>query len=132
MSPPPGTDLAAPIGRHLGDSGGLESPPERDRASPQSSRWQKVSAFAGPGWLVAVGYMDPGNWATDIAAGSRYGYLLLCIVVGSSGLAMLLQTLALRLGIASGYDLAQACRVRYSRPVAIGLWAAAEIAIIAC
>src|SRR5512135_1680358 len=76
--------------------------------------WRKLFAFAGPGYLVAVGYMDPGNWATDIAGGARYGYRLLSVVFISNLLAILLQALAARLGIASGQDLAQACRHRYS------------------
>ncbi len=93
--------------------------------------WRKVFAFAGPGYLVAVGYMDPGNWATDIAGGARYGYKLLSVIFISNLLAILLQALAARLGIASGHDLAQACRHRYSPPVTITLWVLAEIAIAA-
>ncbi len=93
--------------------------------------WRKLFAFAGPGYLVAVGYMDPGNWATDIAGGARFGYALLSMVMVSNLMAILLQTLAARLGVASGRDLAQACRDRYSRPVAVGLWVLAEIAIAA-
>jgi manganese transport protein len=93
--------------------------------------WRKLFAFAGPGYLVAVGYMDPGNWATDIAGGARYGYALLCVVFGSNLIAILLQSLAARLGIASGRDLAQACRDRFSRRTTIFLWILAEIAIAA-
>lgn len=93
--------------------------------------WRKMAAFAGPGLMVAVGYMDPGNWATDIAGGARFGYTLLSVVLMSSIFAMLLQHLALRLGIATGLDLAQACRRQYSRPVAMVLWVLAEIAIAA-
>ncbi|MGE5362218.1 MAG: Nramp family divalent metal transporter [Bacteroidales bacterium] len=93
--------------------------------------WRKLFAFAGPGYLVAVGYMDPGNWATDIAGGARFGYALLSMVVLSNFMAILLQTLAARLGVASGRDLAQTCRDRYSRPTAIALWALAEVAIAA-
>ena len=89
-------------------------------------------AFAGPGYLVAVGYMDPGNWATDLAGGARYGYTLLSVIMMSNLMAMLLQALAARLGIASGRDLAQACRDSYSRPVVIVLWVLCEIAIAAC
>ena len=89
-------------------------------------------AFAGPGLLVAVGYMDPGNWATDLAGGSQFGYLLLSVVLISNLMAMLLQHLALKLGIATGQDLAQACRAHYSRPVSIGLWLFCEVAIVAC
>src|SRR6188508_3133959 len=94
--------------------------------------WRKMFAFAGPGYLVAVGYMDPGNWATDLAGGARYGYTLLSVILISNLMAILLQALAVRLGIASGRDLAQACRDSYSRPVAIGLWIICEIAIAAC
>jgi manganese transport protein len=94
--------------------------------------WRKLFAFAGPGYLVAVGYMDPGNWATDLAGGARYGYTLLSVILVSNLMAILLQALAARLGIASGRDLAQACRDHYSRPVTIGLWILCEIAIAAC
>ena len=87
--------------------------------------------FLGPGFLVSVGYMDPGNWATDLAAGSRYGYTLLFVIMLSNLMAGLLQSLALKLGIATGRDLAEACR-GYSRPVSIALWLFAEIAIAAC
>jgi len=94
--------------------------------------WRKLFAFAGPGYLVAVGYMDPGNWATDLAGGARYGYTLLSVIMTSNLMAILLQALAARLGIASGRDLAQACRDSYSRPAVIGLWILCEIAIAAC
>src|SRR6478672_1537486 len=94
--------------------------------------WRKVFAFAGPGYLVAVGYMDPGNWATDLAGGARYGYTLLSVIMLSNFGAILLQALSLRLGIASGRDLAQACRDTYSRPVTFVLWVLCEIAIAAC
>jgi len=92
---------------------------------------QRIARFAGPGLLIAVGYMDPGNWATDIAAGSGYGFDLLFVVVAASLAAILLQSLALRLGMASGLDLAQACRRRYGRLPNIALWLLAEIAILA-
>src|SRR6478736_1437121 len=94
--------------------------------------WKKLLAFAGPGYLVAVGYMDPGNWATDLAGGSKYGYTLLSVIMLSNLMAILLQALAVRLGIASGRDLAQACRDHYSRPTTIVLWLLCEIAIAAC
>jgi manganese transport protein len=94
--------------------------------------WRKLFAFAGPGYLVAVGYMDPGNWATDLAGGARFGYTLLTVIMVSNLMAILLQALAARLGIASGRDLAQACRDHYSRPVTIVLWLLCEIAIAAC
>jgi manganese transport protein len=94
--------------------------------------WRKLFAFAGPGYLVAVGYMDPGNWATDLAGGARFGYTLLSVIMVSNVMAILLQALSARLGIASGRDLAQACRDHYSRPVTIVLWLLCEIAIAAC
>jgi manganese transport protein len=94
--------------------------------------WRKVLAFAGPGYMVAVGYMDPGNWATDLAGGSRFGYTLLSVILLSNLMAILLQALALRLGIATGRDLAQACRDHYSRPVNLVLWLLCEVAIAAC
>ena len=94
--------------------------------------WRKLFAFAGPGYLVAVGYMDPGNWATDLAGGARFGYTLLSVIMISNLMAILLQALAARLGIASGRDLAQACRDSFSRPTTIVLWVLCEIAIAAC
>src|SRR3979409_1225554 len=94
--------------------------------------WRKMFAFAGPGYLVAVGYMDPGNWATDLAGGARYGYTLLSVILISNIMAIVLQALAARLGIASGRALAQACRDSYSKPVTISLWLLCEIAIAAC
>ena len=96
------------------------------------SFWRKLFAFAGPGYLVAVGYMDPGNWATDLAGGARYGYTLLSVIMLSNLMAILLQALSARLGIASGRDLAQACRDHYSRPVTLVLWVLCELAIAAC
>jgi manganese transport protein len=89
-------------------------------------------AFSGPGYLVAVGYMDPGNWATDLAGGSQFGYTLLTVVLISSAIAILLQHLAAKLGIATGRDLAQMCHDTYPKPVRIGLWITAELMIIAC
>jgi manganese transport protein len=94
--------------------------------------WRKLLAFAGPGYLVAVGYMDPGNWATDLAGGARFGYTLLSVILLSNLMAILLQALALKLGLVTGRDLAQACRDHYSRPVSFGLWVLCEIAIAAC
>lgn len=94
--------------------------------------WRKILAFAGPGYLVAVGYMDPGNWATDLAGGSQFGYSLLSVILLSNLMAVLLQGLASKLGIVTGRDLAQACRDHYSRPVSFGLWILCEIAIAAC
>src|SRR5881409_3881069 len=94
--------------------------------------WRKMLAFSGPGYLVAVGYMDPGNWATDLAGGSAFGYTLLSVILLSNLMAILLQSLCARLGIVTGRDLAQACRDHYSKPVTIGLWLLCEIAICAC
>src|SRR6266513_89608 len=94
--------------------------------------WRKMLAFAGPGYLVAVGYMDPGNWATDLAGGSRFGYTLLSVVLVSNLMAILLQGLAAKLGIVTGRDLAQACRDHFSRPTTLGLWVLCEVAIAAC
>lgn len=94
--------------------------------------FRKLLAFAGPGFLVAVGYMDPGNWATDLAAGSKYNYTLLSVIMISNLMAILLQALSLKLGIVTGRDLAQACRDHYSRPVSFGLWVICELAIAAC
>jgi manganese transport protein len=94
--------------------------------------WRKILAFAGPGYLVAVGYMDPGNWATDLAGGSRFGYTLLSVILISNLMAVLLQGLASKLGIVSGRDLAQACRDHFSPRVNVGLWVLCEIAIAAC
>jgi manganese transport protein len=97
-----------------------------------ASFFRKLLAFAGPGFLVAVGYMDPGNWATDLAGGSKYNYSLLTVIMISNLMAILLQALSLKLGIATGRDLAQACRDHYSKPVSFCLWVICEIAIAAC
>ncbi|MFD0698573.1 Nramp family divalent metal transporter [Paenibacillus sp. GCM10027628] len=94
--------------------------------------FRKLLAFVGPGYLVAVGYMDPGNWATDLAGGSQFGYTLLSVILISNLMAILLQALSGRLGIATGRDLAQACRDHYSKPVSFGLWILCELAIAAC
>lgn len=94
--------------------------------------WKKMLVFAGPGYLVAVGYMDPGNWATDLAGGSAFGYTLLSVILISNLMAILLQSLCLKLGIVAGRDLAQACRDHYSAPVSFVLWVLCEIAICAC
>ncbi len=97
-----------------------------------ASPWRKMLAFFGPGLMVAVGYMDPGNWATDLAGGAQFGYALLSVILISNFMAILLQHLSLKLGIVTGRDLAQACRDHYSRPVAFVLWILCEIAIAAC
>ncbi|HEX7939986.1 MAG TPA: Nramp family divalent metal transporter, partial [Gemmatimonadaceae bacterium] len=94
--------------------------------------WKKVLAFAGPGYLVAVGYMDPGNWATDLAGGSAFGYTLLSVILLSNLMAILLQGLAAKLGIVSGRDLAQACRDHYGKTTNVILWLMCEVAIAAC
>src|SRR5437016_5126234 len=96
------------------------------------SFWRKMLAFSGPGYLVAVGYMDPGNWATDLAGGSAFGYSLLSVILISNLMAILLQSLCAKLGIVTGRDLAQACRDHYSRPVSVVLWILCEVAICAC
>src|ERR671923_3023146 len=100
--------------------------------SPNAGFWRKLLAFSGPGYLVAVGYMDPGNWATDLAGGSAFGYTLLSIILLSNLMAILLQTLCARLGIATQRDLAQACRDHFSAPVSFALWILCELAISAC
>ncbi len=115
--------------------GGLVSLPEVHRSvtiPAGASFWRKLAAFSGPGFLVAVGYMDPGNWATDLAGGAQFGYTLLSVVLLSNLMAILLQHLAIKLGVATGRDLAQACRDHYSKPVVIFLWILCEIAIAAC
>ncbi len=138
MSPPP-IETAAAMPASLGaspvrpdHSGSL---PEifRSIVVPRGAKfWGKIGAFTGPGYLVAVGYIDPGNWATDLAGGARYGYALLSVIAIANLLAIFLQRLSLCLGIATGRDLAQLCRERFSRPTAMCLWVACELAIIAC
>ena len=96
------------------------------------SGWRQWLGFAGPGFLVSVGYMDPGNWGTDLAGGSQFGYSLLWVILASNLMAIFLQILCARLGIVTGRDLAQSCRDYYPRPVAVALWLLCEIAIIAC
>ncbi len=96
------------------------------------SFWRKMLAYAGPGYLVSVGYMDPGNWATDIAGGAKFGYTLLSVILLSNLMAILLQSLCVRLGVATGRDLAQACRDYFNPRVNYGLWVLCEIAIAAC
>src|SRR5215212_2013510 len=125
----------------VSDQTGWHSQPPRPSLSevhrtllvPTSASFiRKLLAFAGPGFLVAVGYMDPGNWATDLAGGSKYNYTLLSVIMLSNLMAILLQALSLKLGIVTGRDLAQACRDHYSRPVAYFLWVICELAIAAC
>jgi len=97
-----------------------------------ASFWRKLIAFSGPGFLVAVGYMDPGNWATDLAGGAKFGYSLLAVILVSNFMAILLQHLCIKLGVSTGRDLAQACRDHYSMPVVWFLWIICELAIAAC
>ncbi len=120
---------------------GFHSQPERPSLSevhrslvvPRNAGFfRKLLAFAGPGFLVAVGYMDPGNWATDLAGGSKYNFALLSVIMISNLMAILLQALSLKLGIVTGRDLAQACRDHYSKPVSFVLWVICELAIAAC
>ncbi len=116
-------------------TGGGVSLPEVFRSVPVANGapwYRKLAAFTGPGFLVAVGYMDPGNWATDLAGGSAFGYTLLTVILMSNIMAVILQALSARLGIATGRDLASACRDAYSKPTAVILWLLCEIAIVAC
>src|SRR6476620_210625 len=134
MALPPTNEVAQPSSGWQ-SSPKLKSLPEVHGSIPvphSAGFWRKLMAFAGPGYLVAVGYMDPGNWATDIAGGARFGYTLLSVIMISNLMAILLQALAARLGIASGRDLAQACRDSYSRRTTVLLWFLCEIAIAAC
>ena len=115
----------------------VETPslPEIYRSVPlpvTTSFWRKLLAFSGPGFLVAVGYMDPGNWATDLAGGAKYGYSLLSVIMISNLMAILLQHLCIKLGVVTGRDLAQACRDHYSKPTVWFLWILCEVAIAAC
>src|ERR1700737_3581531 len=129
------------VGETISDQPGWRSRPVRPSLSevhrtllvPTSAGFfRKLLAFAGPGFLVAVGYMDPGNWATDLAGGSKYNYSLLSVIMMSNLMAILLQTLAIKLGVVTGRDLAAACRDHFSRPVSFVFWIGAEIAIAAC
>jgi manganese transport protein len=97
-----------------------------------ASFWRKLLAFSGPGLMISVGYMDPGNWATDLAGGAQFGYTLLSVILISNFMAILLQHLSLKLGVVTGRDLAQACRDHYSKPASFALWVLCEIAIAAC
>jgi manganese transport protein len=135
MTPPPAVSAATTEDRDSAGAPLRPSLPESYRTvavPPDGARWwTKLFAFAGPGYLVAVGYMDPGNWATGIAGGSAFGYTLLSVILLSNMMAMVLQSLSARLGIVTGMDLAQACRAEYSRPVRYMLWLLCELAIIA-
>ena len=101
-------------------------------ATAHAGFWKRLLAFAGPAYLISVGYMDPGNWATDIEGGARFGYRLLWVLVVSNIMALLLQTLSSRLGIVTRRDLAQACQDEYPKAVSYILWILCELAIIAC
>src|SRR5687768_9536841 len=131
VPPPEEVPVAEPGWRHVRVTPSLA---EVYRTIPVTgiTWWRKILAFAGPGYLVAVGYMDPGNWATDLAGGSRFGYTLLTVIMVSNLMAIVLQGLAAKLGIVTGRDLAQACRDNYSKPVVYALWVLCEIAIAAC
>ena len=128
---PPDNSAAEGGWRHKRASTSLPEVFSSIRVSESWSNWRKYLAFVGPGLMVAVGYMDPGNWATDLAGGARFGYLLLSVILISNIIAIVLQHLALKLGVVTGRDLAQACRDHYSRPVAYSLWVLCEIAIAA-
>ena len=135
-NPPPDPSICgAPSDSGWRRAGEAASLPESHRtvAVPSGAGfWRKLLAFSGPGFMVAVGYMDPGNWATDLVGGSQFGYTLLSVILISNLMAILLQHLCVKLGIATGRDLAQACRDHYSRPVVWFLWFGCELAIAAC
>ena len=133
MKIPETTSLPArPAWRHAGTAVSLPEVHRTIKVPAGASFWRKCLAFAGPGFLVAVGYMDPGNWATDLAGGAKFGYSLLSVIMISNLMAILLQHLCVKLGIATGRDLAQACRDHYSRPTVWFLWIMCELAIAAC
>ena len=135
MDEPTSPPAPGPADSGWSQARGGESLPEVHRtiAVPAgASFWRKVLAFSGPGFLVAVGYMDPGNWATDLAGGAKFGYTLLSVIMISNLMAILLQHLCIKLGVATGRDLAQACRDHYSRPTVYFLWILCELAIAAC
>ncbi len=118
--------------RHPGEESRSLADVHSTVGTSQASFWKRMFAFAGPAYLVSVGYMDPGNWATDLEGGARFGYSLLWVLVMSNAMAVLLQTLSARLGIVRGRDLAQACRETYPRAVNLALWVLCEIAVAAC
>lgn len=132
--PPPDSALEIPADEGWRRQSGASLPEVfRSVRVPQAGPyWKKIAAFAGPGFLVSVGYMDPGNWATDLAGGAKYGYTLLSVILISNLMAILLQHLCVKLGIVTGRDLAQACRDSYSRPAVWALWVLCELAIAAC
>lgn len=128
--PPTGLPVKEPWRRERGEPS-LSEVYRSVRVAGVTVPWRRAAAFIGPGYLVAVGYMDPGNWATSLAGGSKFGYTLLTVALVSNVIAIVLQSLCARLAIASGRDLAQACRDAFPRPVGLVLWALAELAIIA-
>jgi manganese transport protein len=135
MEPPSGSpaEVAPPGGWRQDSAAPSLGEAHRSVSIPTNAGfWRKLIAFSGPGYLVAVGYMDPGNWATDLAGGSAFGYSLLSVILLSNVMAIILQSLCAKLGIVTGRDLAQACRDHYSRPVAVSLWILCELAISAC
>src|SRR6201998_2351555 len=123
------TEITSPVGVH---EPSLPEVYSSVRISRSPFYWKRLAGFLGPGFLIAVGYMDPGNWATDIAGGSRYGYTLLSVIMISNLMALLLQSLALKLGVATERDLAQLCHENYGRKASFVFWVGAEIAIAAC
>src|SRR6201986_5151047 len=143
LTPEPPPSPPRPLGEHTGEPTG-EHGWRRSRVAPSlqevyrsvpvggTSFFRKLLAFAGPGYLVSVGYMDPGNWATDLAGGSKFGYSLIWVLLMSNLMALLLQSLSARLGIVRGRDLAQANRETYPRIINFPLYLLAEIAIAAC
>ncbi|MBB4659464.1 Nramp family divalent metal transporter [Parvularcula dongshanensis] len=132
MSEEGGSTLPNRLGWRLPGQESLPEVARSVRVPAGASFWRRLFAFAGPGYLVAVGYMDPGNWATDLAGGSAFGYTLLSVILLSNLMAIVLQALAAKLGIVAGRDLASACRDAYPRPVSFSLWVLCELAIVAC
>src|SRR3954466_3881449 len=130
LSPDPGP-LDAPGWRGARGEPSLAGMFASVRTTKQGPFWRKLLAFMGPGYLVAGGYMDPGNWAASLAGGSRFGYALLTVALLSNLMAIVLQSLCIRLGIGAGRDLAQACRDSFPLWVSMPLWLSAEIAITA-
>jgi len=141
-------DVRSAFDHHAGEPDHRHDPsaPDHRRSLPEAHRtidvshstvggrpwWRRMLGFAGPGFMVSVGYMDPGNWGTDLAGGSKFGYALLWVILASNLMAIFLQTLCARLGVVTGRDLAQCCRDYYKKPTAVALWVLCEIAIIAC
>src|SRR3954451_1813145 len=127
-----GTSMNEPGWRRASQGVSLPEVHRTVKVPKNATFWRKCLAFAGPGFLVAVGYMDPGNWATDLQGGAKFGYSLLSVIMISNFMAILLQHLCIKLGVVTGRDLAQACRDHYSRPTVWFLWILCELAIAAC